>query len=126
MRRWVLFCCVQSYAWAWDAPAAVQSAGHELAPDPYASSLVLAPDPYAGAPDMGRSPAQLNGKSRRAHVSARLAPSPYDGASSSLAPMPYAGRMPGREIARPSAQPLALAASPYDRWAAPELAADPY
>lgn len=124
---WVLFWCVQSYAWAWDAPAAYQADGQELAPDPYAPPVALAPDPYALTRDTAPLPLEVNHRSRRAHADAQLAPSPYEGmAKASLAPMPYAGAMGAREVARPSAQPLALAASPYDRSSTPDLAPDPY
>ena len=122
MRRWVLFWCAQSYAWAWDAPAAVQSAGHELASDPYAVPFVLAPDPYPAASGAEKMSA-MNRRSRRGRVAGQLAPSPYGAAG--LAPMPYAGRLPERALARPSAQPLALAASPYVSSSL-DLAPDPY
>jgi hypothetical protein len=125
VRRWVLVCCVQWCAWAWDAPAAVESAEHELAPNPYWSPLVLAPNPYPDASNAGEA-SVLNRRSRPARVAGQRASSPYGAGSASLAPMPYAGRMPGRELARPSPRPLALAASPYDRLATPELASDPY
>lgn len=126
VRRWVLFWCVQSYAWAWDAPAAVQPVGFELAPDPYLSPFVLAPDPYPGASDDAPQPRAVHRRPFRAAVAARLAPSPYEAASASLAPMPYAGRMPERELARPSSQPLTLAASPYEGPGTAALAPDPY
>jgi hypothetical protein len=127
MRGRALFWCVLSFAWAWDAPAAYQPATRELAPDPYSSSFVLAPSPYPVTSDTRKAPAQVNRRSRRAQLlDARLAPSPYEAPSAWLAPMPYAGRLPERERARPSAQPLALAASPYARAATAELAPDPY
>ena len=126
MRGWVLFWCVQSFAWAWDAPAAVERAPRELAPDPYSRAFELAPDPHARSNDAPGAPALVNRRSRRSPVAARLAPSPYHFAQASLAPMPYVGGMPERELARPSSQPLSLAASPYDRQRMPELAPDPY
>jgi hypothetical protein len=125
VRRWVLFWCVQSYAWAWNAPAALQLAGHELAPDPYSKPIVLAPDPYAVS-NHGARPPLMNARSRRARSVGRLAPNAQVGASAALAPLPYAGEMPERELARPSSQALALAASPYGRAGTPALAPDPY
>lgn len=126
VRGWVLVWCVQAYAWAWDAPAAMQPAGYELAPNPYLSPIELAPDPYPAAGDDAAPPPVANRRPLRAHVAARLAPSPYEAASASLAPMPYAGRMPERELAQPSSQPLTLAASPYEGPGTPALAPDPY
>jgi hypothetical protein len=127
VRGWVLFWCVQSFAWAWDAPAAYLSEARELAPDPYSPWSVLAPDPYLLDGDLARKLSLANRRTRAARAAAaRLAPSPYPSRIAALAPMPYEGRMPARELARPRAQPLALAGSPYERAAGLELAPDPY
>jgi hypothetical protein len=122
----MLFCCVQAFAWSWDAPAAYQPAAHELAPDPYSSSFVLAADPYPIPSGTGQSRSRVNRPARLARSSARLAPSPYGPGRAGLAPMPYQGQLPERELARPSAQALALAGSPYEHAASRDLAPDPY
>jgi hypothetical protein len=125
VRGWVVFWCVQSFAWAWDAPAAYQPAG-QLAVDPYSAPFVLAPNPYPATRDTRNASPLANRRARRAPAGAGLAPSPYDVERAALAPMPYAGRIPEREIARPSSRALALAASPYLDRTSPELAPDPY
>jgi hypothetical protein len=124
---WELFCCVPSMAWAWAPPAAHLSVARELAPDPCSPSFVLALDPYALDGERAREPSLANRRTRAARAAAaRLAPSPYPSPIAALAPMPYQGQTPAREPARPRAQPLALAGSPYEPATGLELAPDPY